>query len=100
MNSKLASDTKLDSVSKGNTIKHKTDFCLHLYQNLWATGVYTQTYFVQSTAMQKEGLIIIYAYKANCLFKTSIYLLEGVKVGKAVMYIFSYMIFFEFNYIK
>lgn len=41
--------------------------------------------------MQKEGLIIIYAYKANCLFKTSIYLLEGVKVGKAVMYIFSYM---------
>lgn len=43
MNSKLASHTKLDSVSKYNTTKHKTDFCLHLYQNLWATGIYTKT---------------------------------------------------------
>lgn len=87
VNSKLASDTKFDSVSKYNKTNQKTDFCLHLYQNLWATGIYTKT--VQSTAMQQEGLIIVYnEYKANGLFKTSIYLLEGVKVGKAVMYFF------------
>lgn len=31
--------------------KQNTDFCLHLYQNPWATGIYTMT--VQSTAMQR-----------------------------------------------
>ena len=45
---------------------------------------YTQRlYLVQSTAMQKEGSIIIYAYKANCLciqgklFIQNIHLLTG-----------------------
>jgi hypothetical protein len=62
--------------------KQNTDFCLHVYQNLWATGIYTKT--VQSTAMQRQGLVILYTeHKANGLFKTPIYLLEGVKVGKA-----------------
>lgn len=49
--------------------------------------------------MQEEGLVIIYnEYKANSLFKTSIYLLEVVKVGKAVIFFFLHEL--EFYYIK
>lgn len=76
MNSKLALDTKLDSVSKYNTTKHKTDFCLHLYQNLWATAIYTKAVLCTVNSYAKGGLNHNLCIQGK-LFIQNIHLLTG-----------------------